>query len=296
MTGNRFSGLESLLDLPVNLLHAVDHTGKVHELTQAGDALPFHGIRNLFRPDDGPPVLKARCGRHAGRHRGKDPQKGLICFFHHELDARQAKDIGDLMGIHEDGRRPMRNDRVAVLRNGQHAAFHVHVSVHKTRGKIMSRRIDNLGIVAYAGCGVADKGNPSPVDGDIHAVLDFMGIDIDKSSVLNDEICRASTHGHIGKFQGHLFERNKFCHGSRPPCGDCIQALPRRQDKKESGSRRPGFGLTPKGFYLTGLSMARDSLKVSSTRERRRVLLQRSERTIDSTSFTVQSRSSLKMR
>ena len=93
------------------------------------------------------------------------------------------------------------------------------VAVEKTRRHVEAAGVDDLGVRADAGCGVADEGDASFGDGDVDVFLELGGADVDECAAADDGVSGLAPLGDGGEGLGDFPERafaKMIVHGEIP--------------------------------------------------------------------------------
>lgn len=72
------------------------------------------------------------------------------------------------------------------------------VTVEKTWRHVEAAGVDDLGVWADAGCGVADEGDASFGDGDVDVFLELGGADVDERGAADDGVSGLAALGDGG--------------------------------------------------------------------------------------------------
>ena len=123
------------------------------------------------------------------------------------------------MGIGIDADGAVGHDGFGVFADGEHGGFDVDVTVEKTWRHVEAAGVDDLGVWADAGCGVADEGDASFGDGDVDVFLELGGADVDERAAADDGVSGLAALGDGGEGLGDFPERvfaKMIVHGEIP--------------------------------------------------------------------------------
>ena len=179
------------------------YTGKVHHFAQPDNAGPCHRFGDVFGAD------LVACGLHAGRgwrtgwHLRPDVYGLHQGFVMHQSHARQAKDIGDLVGVCEHAGGAVWNNSGGKFRRCEHAAFDVHVTITEAWDHISPVGIDNFGLGTNAvACIRHHTGNASMFDCNVVIWQRLARVDVDPDTAAYDGIRRCATRSNIDEGWG----------------------------------------------------------------------------------------------
>ena len=122
----------------------VGHAPEVHHLAKAPYARQIQQLRRLRGPHAVSGVLKPRSGGDRGRRHHQDPQGKSPGRIHQRLHAPQSQHISDLMGVRRHRGGPAAKGRPGKMSRRQHAAFQVHVGIHKARQSVTAAAVQYL--------------------------------------------------------------------------------------------------------------------------------------------------------
>ena len=184
---------------------AVDHAREVHHLSQPDDPGPAHGLGHVLGADLEACGFQPRRRGRAGRHLGEDVhglQQRLVVHHPHTF---QPKNVGDLVGVGEDGGGAVGDDGSAELGRGQHAAFDMHVAVAQAGDDVAPTGVDHLGLRADAVAGVgADVGEAAGGNRNLPAVEHFAALHVDHLAPADNQVGGAAPGGDGDQTRGAL--------------------------------------------------------------------------------------------
>ena len=168
---------------------AMDNAGVVHHFRQAQHpGMVEVGV-------DVPPaqllaVLLKGHGRHAGGQHEMHIQGKAVGGGDHVVDAAHAADVGDLMGIGDDGGGAVGNHRPGKGRGRHQGALQVNVRVDKAGGDHLAGDVHLLDAAV-----IAHAHHQAAHHGDI-ALAQLVGEHVDIGGVLQHQVSLLLTHGH----------------------------------------------------------------------------------------------------
>ncbi len=132
----------------------------------------------------------------------------LLCLVQHQPDSLEAEHIRDLVRIDEHAGRAAHTYGTRKLRHGDHARFHMHVSIQQAGDQVAPFGVDDLCLPADRVPGIlTDVGNVPILDRDIGARDDLPRLHADPIAVLNHQVSRDTSHGDIDQ------RTSQFCRG-----------------------------------------------------------------------------------
>ena len=177
-----------------DLLHRLvvpgDDAHEVHHLRQALD--PWMVVEGV----DGPVVqhgagLVQRRGRHAGGQHEPHVHRQVLRGLEHVLDAVGAHDVGDLVGVGDDGGGAVGQHGLHELLGGDQGALQMDVGVQE------AGEDDLAGAVLLHGAGVLAHAHNQPLcHGDV-GVAELVGEDVDIGGVLQHQVRRLPPGGGV---------------------------------------------------------------------------------------------------
>ena len=187
-----------VVDDAVGVVIAGEDPWEVHHFAQANDLVPLHGAGDVFWSDEAAGVLKSRHGWHAGRGDEHTFERCAPRVLDHAAHAVETEHVADLVGIGIDADGAVGHDGFGVFADGEHGGFDVDVAVEKTWRHVEAAGVDDLGVWADAGCGVADEGDASFGDGDVDVFLELGGADVDERAAADDGVSGLAALGDGG--------------------------------------------------------------------------------------------------
>lgn len=219
VAGDDFVCGEGGVDDSVGVVIAGEDAWEVHHFAQAHDLVPLHGAGDVFWSDEAAGVLKSRHGRHAGRGDEHTFERCALCVVDHAAHAVETEHVADLVGIGIDADGAVGHDGFGVFADGEHGGFDMDVAVEKTWRHVEAAGVDDLGVWADAGCGVADEGDASFGDGDVDVFLELGGADVDERAAADDGVSGLVSLGDgsegLGDFPERAFAK-MIVHGEIP--------------------------------------------------------------------------------
>ena len=177
-------------DLLHHLAVAVDDAHKVHHLRQALDpGMVIEGV-------DGPIVqigsgLVQGRGRNAGGQHEPHVHRQVLGGLEHILDAIGAHDVGDLVGVGDDGGGAVGQHGLGKLLGAYQGAFQVNMGVDEARQHDLAAYVRlHLAVV------FAHAHNEPLRHGDVPAAQ-LVGEHVDVCSVFQHQVCRDPARRHV---------------------------------------------------------------------------------------------------
>lgn len=116
----------------------------------------------------------------------------------HKPDTVKPKHIANLMGVDEHRGCPVRDHGAGKLGDGQHARFHMQMTVAQAGHHVSHAYLNHLGGFANdVGRIRSDKSDPTEVNGDVMPLQHLAEMDVDPSAGGSDHIGGRATHGAI---------------------------------------------------------------------------------------------------
>ena len=175
----------------------------LHRLVIPGnDAHEVHHLRQTLHPGmvvegvDGPVVQDGAGfvhgrGRHAGGQHEAHIDGQALRGLEHIVDAVGAHNVGDFMGIGDDGGGAVGQQGLGQLLGGDQGALQMDVAVHK------ARQDDFAGHVVFHLAGIVAHAHDQPLGhGDI-APAELVGKDVEIAGVFQHQIRRLASGGHV---------------------------------------------------------------------------------------------------
>lgn len=219
VAGDDFVCDEGGVDDAVGVVIAGEDAWEVHHFAEAHDLVSLHGAGDVFWSDETAGVFKSWHGWHAGRGDEHAFERCALCVVDHAAHAVETEHVADLVGIGIDADGAVGHDGFGVFADGEHGGFDVDVTVEKTWRHVEAAGVDDLGVWADAGCGVADEGDASFGDGDVDVFLELGGADVDERAAADDGVSGLAALGDGGEGLGDFPERvfaKMIVHGEIP--------------------------------------------------------------------------------
>ena len=168
-------------DLRDDLRVVVDDAVGVHHLGQT-----LHSGVVIERVDGTVVQVRAgfihRRGRDAGRQHEPHVDRQTLGGLEHVVDAVGAHDVGDFMGVGDDGRRAVRQRRTDKFLRADKARFQMDVRVNEAGADDLARH------VVFHNAVVVSQTYDQPIGAGDVAGGQFVGKDVDKRRVLQNQI------------------------------------------------------------------------------------------------------------
>ena len=103
--------------------------------------------------------------------------------FDHVADAGGSGDVGDLVGVGDDGGDAVRHDGAGKLRGGRHRGFDVDVRVDEAGDEIVAVQVERR----FAGVACPYSGDGLPGNGDVD-IQHFAGEDVDHAGIGEQQV------------------------------------------------------------------------------------------------------------
>jgi len=125
-----------------DLFPAGEDAGVVHHLGEPQDAVPAGQLQEVFHRKLRSRRLEAR-RRHARRQHDEDVERETCTPVEDVFDAFDAENVGDFVGVGDDGGRAVGDESLRQLPRRKHRAFDVDVCVDEAGGDEFSAAVEN---------------------------------------------------------------------------------------------------------------------------------------------------------
>ena len=168
------------LQLVQHLAVAVDDRHIIHNFAEADDPLLVHEGLHVAGHQLGAAGLEAGAG-HAGGDHKEDGERGPFRLIQHVLDAVRAANVGDLMGIRDDGGGALLQHALGEPQGMGHRGFDMHMAVDEARAEESAVSVDLLP------AGIGTDAQDDAVAHSYVALFDGAGEHVDDVGVLDDQ-------------------------------------------------------------------------------------------------------------
>ena len=128
------------LDLFQDFGVAMDHSGKVHHLTETLYPFLIDEVFEVVSPDLCPCGLE-KGGRHARGEHNEEVEGDGFYSCAHELNAFDPHDVGNLVKVGHHRRYPVGDDCLGIFPHPHHAALDMHMCVDEAGGEKFSLEV-----------------------------------------------------------------------------------------------------------------------------------------------------------